>query len=144
MAASITISSVMLHLLRTACTVLLIALAIGCATQSQYDALELRTYTDSIGYATVPEAQAVLSSRQDVTVSVGGDGWTYVREQHGATEFTVWSFVAADRPAYPTAVVITDRPSRWERRIRCEAAPDKCEQWLRETRREIQKMLEEI
>jgi hypothetical protein len=120
-------------------------LMLGCAAGVQYyDALELRTFTDSIGYETVAEARAALSSRQDVTISTGDDGSIRIREQRGAAETSYWWFVAADHPTYPMAVVITQGPSKWERRIRCEAAPVKCEQWIREIQIETQRMLDEI
>src|SRR6185503_11721004 len=47
----------------------------GCASQSQ-DLEQPQSYSASIGYANVPEAQAVLTARAEGATSVGEDGWT--------------------------------------------------------------------
>jgi hypothetical protein len=42
-------------------TFTLAALTVGCAAEPQHDAFALRTYGDSIGYATVPDELVVCA-----------------------------------------------------------------------------------
>jgi len=118
----------------------------GCASQSQ-DLEQPQSYSASIGYANVPEAQAALTARAEGATSVGEDGWTHVREMITNTRFVDWWFAPASDPAYPTAIFVRQDivpGHHFDRQIRCEAAIEKCDQLVHKRQKEMNELLDEL
>lgn len=118
----------------------------SCAARTT-DELPLESYSDSIGYRTVPEAQAALTAMANVTRSIDSDGWLHLRERRSSTAFSDWFFAPVGDPVYPTVILMSQDTSRshsLRRMIRCESRPEQCEQLVEQRRRQMQRSLDEI
>jgi hypothetical protein len=119
---------------------------LGSCTAPAIRDLPLESYTDSIGYKTVPEAQEALTPRVGAARSIEANGWVRLREQKTRTKVSHWLFAPVGDPLYPTVIVITRdaKSGSYSCKIRCEALPQKCKHFVQERRREVQQTLEEI
>src|SRR5436190_14887323 len=102
---------------------------LGSCTASTTRELPLESYNDSIGYKTVPEAQAALASRAGVTRNIEANGWARLSEQKTRTKISHWLFAPIGDPLYPTVIVITRdaKSGSYSCKIRCEASPQRCD-----------------
>jgi hypothetical protein len=123
-----------------------VAALLGSCTSQTTRELPLESYTDSIGYRTVPEAQAALASRVGVTRSIEPNGWTRLSEWRTRTKISHWSFAPIGDPLYPTVIVVTRdvKSGSYSCKIRCEAPLQQCDHFVQERRREVQQTLDEI
>jgi hypothetical protein len=130
--------------IRTAVAPIAVLLVIGCSAQPNRG-LEIESYSDPIGYPTVPEAQAAVTARPSARITVDDSGWIHVRNKESTTSFTDWWFAPSSDPAYPTAIMMRTESSRAsKRRIRCEAPAERCDELVRARRDQMQQTLDEI
>lgn len=105
--------------------------AIG-AEESKFEPLR-EVQESAIPYPTVADAAAALRERPDVNVTMR-QGWMIIVEGNGTT---IWSFVPASHPAYPSAgkrTLTMLGPGTWSvsTSLKCEATKDACDKLAQE------------